>query len=315
MYTQNVPAFTEHFSDDEGDDSVDQGPAGGRTWDGRVQSAHDQAREPLLSPLEMANPNEHAIADKLRRAPYAAEFQAVFGAGVLPDDALLLRAALMSLETFQQDPALFYPYTSKYDAWLRGQAVLTPQERRGLVVFNDPAKGNCAQCHPSKIQEGGFPPFTDFGYVALGVPRNRAIAANADPGYYDLGLCGPLRTDLKDQTQYCGMFRTPSLRNVATRRVFFHNGAMHRLVDVLHFYAERDLHPEHWYPRGPDGRVQPFDDLPPPFRANVDHEPPLDRRPGEAPALNAADIADLLAFLGTLTDGYRAESGGVSPVN
>jgi cytochrome c peroxidase len=54
MYTQNIPPFTEHYFDDDGDDSVDQGPAGGRTWDGRSQSAHDQARLPLFSPLEMA---------------------------------------------------------------------------------------------------------------------------------------------------------------------------------------------------------------------------------------------------------------------
>jgi cytochrome c peroxidase len=316
MYAQNIPAFTEHYTDDEGDDSVDQGPAGGRTWDGRAQSAHDQAREPLLSPLEMANANEHAVAAKLRRVPYAADFEAVFGSGVLRDDDRLWRAALMSLETFQQDPALFYPYTSKYDAWLRRQTTLTAQELRGLAVFNDPGRGNCAQCHPSAIKEGAFPQFTDYGYVALGVPRNPAIAANADARYFDLGLCGPLRTDLADRKGYCGMFRTPSLRNVATRRVFFHNGVMHRLVDVLRFYAERDLHPERWYPRGPDGRVKIFDDLPEPYRANVDREPPFDRVPGAAPALTAADIADLLAFLGTLTDGYgAAASAGLSPVN
>ena len=44
-YTQNVPPFTEHYFDDEGDDGIDQGPAGGRTWDGRVQSAHDRAAD------------------------------------------------------------------------------------------------------------------------------------------------------------------------------------------------------------------------------------------------------------------------------
>jgi cytochrome c peroxidase len=54
-YTQTVPAFTEHFVDDDGDDSVDQGPAGGRMWDGRASSIHDQARLPLFSPFEMAN--------------------------------------------------------------------------------------------------------------------------------------------------------------------------------------------------------------------------------------------------------------------
>jgi len=60
-----------------------------------------------------------------------------------------------------------------------------------------------------------------FGFAAIGVPRNSSIPANADPQYYDLGLCGPLRMDLKERHEYCGLFRTPSLRNVAMRPVFF----------------------------------------------------------------------------------------------
>jgi cytochrome c peroxidase len=234
------------------------------------------------------------------------------------DDAKLLRAALMALETFQQEPALFYPYTSKYDAWLRGQTSLSAQELRGLAAFNDPRRGNCARCHPSGIKAGGFPQFTDFGYVAIGVPRNAEIAANADPQYYDLGLCGPLRRDLAARKEYCGMFRTPSLRNVATRHVFFHNGRLHRLVDVLRWYNERDLAPEHWYAKARDGSIQRFDDLPAAYHKNVDVEAPFDRRVGAAPALSAADIDDLLVFLATLTDGYatpRQPAGGVSPVN
>ncbi|HVO46540.1 MAG TPA: hypothetical protein VMT29_09410 [Steroidobacteraceae bacterium] len=59
-YTQNVPVFTEHFFEDDGNDSEDQGPAGGRTWDGRAQSAHDQARLPLFSTLEMAPTSSHS---------------------------------------------------------------------------------------------------------------------------------------------------------------------------------------------------------------------------------------------------------------
>jgi cytochrome c peroxidase len=306
MYTQTVPPFTEHYSDDEDDDSIDQGPVGGRTWDGRAQSAHEQALEPLLSPLEMANHDKHAIAARLRKTANIERFTAAFGKRGMDDDARLLRAALMALETFQQEPALFYPYTSKYDAWLRHQVGLSPQELRGLAVFNDPTKGNCARCHSSGITESGLPQFTDYGYAALGVPRNRALPANRDPHYYDLGLCGPLRRDLADKKQYCGMFRTPSLRNVATRRAFFHNGVYHRLIDVLEFYAARDTDPGRFYPRGRDGNVQEFDDLPGAYRANVDRLPPFDRRPGQAPALDQRDVADLLAFLETLTDGYTA---------
>jgi len=304
MYAQNLPPFTEHYVEDEGNDSVDQGPAGGRTWDGRAQSAHDQARLPLFSPLEMGNPDAAAVVARVARSPYAARFRATFGEHVFDDPELAFKGVLLALETFQQSPADFYPYSSKYDAWLRRQASLSLKEARGLETFNDPAKGNCARCHPSAIRGGAFPQFTDFGYAALGVPRNAAIPANADRHYVDLGLCGPLRTDLTDHKEYCGLFRTPSLRNVALRRVFFHNGAVHRLQDAVRFYAERDTRPQQWYPRMADGTVLKFDDLPTEYQRNLDREAPFDRHPGDPPALTDGDIKDLVAFLRTLTDGY-----------
>jgi cytochrome c peroxidase len=302
MYTQNIPAFTEHYYDDEGDDSIDQGPAGGRTWDGRSQSAHDQARLPLFSPFEMANSNADAVVQRVSRARYAPQFRETFGDAVLGDKSLTFKAVLMALETYQQSSAEFYPYNSKYDAWLRREAQLTAEELRGLAAFNDPAKGNCARCHPSGLRNGAFPQFTDFGYAAVGAPRNLNIPANADRRYYDLGLCGPLRVDLADKKEYCGMFRTPSLRNVAIRRVFFHNGVLHRLEDVVRFYAERDTQPQKWYSRGTDGVTVKFDDLPAQYRSNVDIQAPFDRHAGDPAALSEGDIEDIVAFLKTLTD-------------
>ena len=308
-YSQATPPFTEHYLEDEGDDSIEEGPAGGLTWDGRSQSAHDQARLPLLSPYEMANAREGDVAEKVRHAAYAADFQAAFGDRVFDDPVLTFKGVLLALETFQQSPAEFYPYSSKYDAWLRHQVTLSAPEARGLAVFNDPAKGNCSRCHPSAMRDGAFPQFTDFGYVAVGAPRNRSIAANADAHFFDLGLCGPLRTDLTDKAEYCGLFRTPSLRNVALRHVFFHNGVFHRLEEVLHFYAERDTRPQLWYPRAPDGRVRKFDDLPAPYQGNVDQQAPFDRHAADEAAFGEQDIKDLIAFLNTLTDGYAAATG------
>ena len=302
-YTQNVPPFTEHYFDDEGDDSVDQGPAGGRTWDGRSQSFHDQARLPLFSPFEMANANADAVATKVE-ARYAAQFRQVFGERIFSDKALAFKGVLMALEAFQQSPAEFYPYSSKYDAYLRHEAPLSTQELRGLAAFNDPEKGNCARCHPSSLQKGAFPQFTDFGFAAIGAPRNSAIPANADAGYYDLGLCGPLRTDLKAKQEYCGLFRTPSLRNVARRAVYLHNGVFNSLSDVVRFYAERDTQPQKWYPRATDGGTLKFNDLPESYRANLDVQAPFDRHAGDAPALSDAEIADIVTFLRTLTDGF-----------
>jgi cytochrome c peroxidase len=304
-YTQNVPPFTEHYFDDEGDDSVDQGPAGGRTWDGRSQSFHDQARLPLFSPFEMANANADALVPKVE-ARYASEFRQVFGERIFADKALVFKGLLMALEAFQQSPAEFYPYSSKYDAFLRHDASLSAQELRGLAAFNDPEKGNCARCHPSNLQKGAFPQFTDFGFAAIGAPRNAAIPANADRAYFDLGLCGPQRTDLKDRHEYCGLFRTPSLRNAARRPVYLHNGVFNSLGDVVRFYAERDTQPQKWYPLAGDGSTLKFNDLPEVYRANLDAQAPFDRHAGGAPALNEADIEDIVAFLNTLNDGFRA---------
>jgi cytochrome c peroxidase len=305
-YLQNVPPFSEHFHDDDGDDSIDAGPTGGRTWDGRVDSAHEQARIPLLSPHEMANATPAEVVAKLRHAPYVAQFRATFGEPIFDNDERAFNAALMAFEVFQESPADFYPYSSKYDAFLRKQASLSKQELRGLELFNDPNKGNCASCHISEIlPNGAFPQFTDYGLIALGVPRNRKIAANANPRYHDFGLCGPDRTDLTDHPEYCGLFKTPTLRNVALRQSFFHNGVFHSLEQVMEFYVQRDTHPQKWYPRKRDGSIRKFDDLLPAHFDNVNTEPPFDRKPGDKPALNAAEIRDVIAFLKTLTDGYQ----------
>jgi cytochrome c peroxidase len=120
-----------------------------------------------------------------------------------------------------------------------------------------------------------------------------------------LGLCGPLRADLRGRKEYCGLFRTPSLRNVALRPVFFHNGVLQSLSDVVRFYAERDTQPQKWYPRTPDGSTEKFDDLPAAYRANIDTQPPFDRHAGGSPALSAADIEDIVVFLETLSDGFK----------
>ncbi|MDB5972873.1 MAG: cytochrome c family protein [Hydrocarboniphaga sp.] len=305
-YLQSVPPFTEHYYEEDDDDSLDQGAAGGRTWDGRAHSAHEQAMLPLLSAQEMANADAAAVVAKLRAAPYAAQFRDTFGDDVFDDGDRAWRAALLALEVFQQSPADFYPYDSKYDGFLRHQVELSAQELRGLKLFEAQDKGNCASCHPNRIRSGALPTFTDFGYVALGVPRNAGIPANGDAGFHDLGLCGPLRKDLADRAEYCGRFRTPSLRNVALRKTYFHNGAYATLREAVDFYARRDVQPQHFYPRDRDGKPSQFDDLPEAYRGNVNMDPPFGGKPGGKPALSESEIDDLIAFLGTLSDGYKA---------
>jgi cytochrome c peroxidase len=306
-YIQITPQFTEHFhdSDQEGDESVDGGPTGGLTWDGRVDRGRDQALLPLLSPIEMANGDRAALAALIEKN-YGAALREALGPSMPDGPDAALKAGLRAIETFEQDYAEFYPYNSKYDAYLAGKANLTEQEARGLKLFNDESKGNCAECHRSSVNGDGTPPqLTDYGMIAIGVPRNPVIPVNRDPNFYDLGLCGPERTDFKNREEYCGLFKTPSLRNVALRKSFFHNGVFHTLREAVAFYATRDTNPEQWYPRNPDGSVRKYDDLPAEFHENVNTDPPFDRRPGDPPALSDSEIDDIVVFLQTLTDGYR----------
>ena len=304
-YLQAVPAFTEHFydSEDEGDESIDNGPTGGLTWDGRVDRGRDQARIPLLSPFEMANKDAAAITAGLRKSAYADDFKAAFGDTVFdhPDDAF--DAAAEALGTFEQSAPDFYPYSSRYDAFLAGKATLSAQELRGRALFEDETKGNCASCHLSEPANDGEPPqFTDFGLIAVAVPRNPAIPANTDPAYFDLGLCGPLRTDFHGRAEYCGLFKTPTLRNVALRKSFFHNGYFHTLRDAVAFYASRDSDPGHWYPKNADGTIRQNDDLPKAYWHNLNQDPPFGKKSGDRPALTDPEIDDIVAFLQTLTD-------------
>jgi len=298
-YLQNVPAFTEHHYEDDGDDSIDQGVTGGHTWDGRAQSLHDQAPLPLFSPVEMANTDAAAVVAKVKAAPYAGQFRDTFGAEVFRDEALAFKGVLLALEVFQQSAPDFYPYDSKYDTYLRGKAQLTPQEARGLALFNNPAKGNCALCHPSAVRGHAFPSFSDFGYVAVGVPRNRSLPANRDPAHHDLGLCETAKARHWPQPeQWCGYFRTPSLRNVAVRERYMHNGFFKDLRTVVRYYATRGTDPWTWYPQG-----RMFDDVPAAYRRNLNiNSTPYNRREGMKPSLDEGEIDAIVAFLRTLTD-------------
>lgn len=313
-YMSFTPKFTRHYSVPSADGVDDEGPAGGFTHDGQVDTLHEQALVPLLNVNEMANADAVAVNTKLRQTHYADQFMKLFGADIFSHPELALEKATLALEAFETEDPSFQPYTSKFDAAMAGNADFTPEELRGYTLFNNPVKGNCAKCHIDSPGPGGRPAqFTDFGFEAVGVPRNPEIAANRDAKYFDLGLCGPARKDLAKETNFCGMFKTPTLRNAASRQVFFHNGRFHTLDDMMHFYVERDIAPAKWYPKQ-NGKTLQFDDLPAAYRKNVDHiNAPFNRKTGDSPALNDEEIRDVIAFLKTLDDGYSTQSGAKRP--
>jgi cytochrome c peroxidase len=281
-------------------------PQGGLFWDGRADTLQEQALSPLLNPLEMDGGSVARVAVKLRQSPYAPQLVQLFGASVFDNPRVVVSEALFAVGRYQIESVDFHPYSSKYDAWLEGKARFTSAEARGYRIFNDPQRANCAGCHVDQASADGLPPlFTDHQYEALGVPRNGLLTVNRNPAYYDLGICGPLRTDMKTQIQYCGMFLTPTLRNVATRHAFFHNGAYHSLQQVVDFYDFRDTKPQRVYRRDRNGHVDKYDDLPLRYRTNVDTiDPPFDRVVGATPPMTRQEEEDVIAFLRTLTDGY-----------
>lgn len=286
--------------------NADGKPHGGFFWDGRADGRVAQAAGPLLNPAEMANPSIDAIATTLKRAPYYADLLRVFQLPANATSTSLFNALTQSLAAYQANDTDFMRFNSRYDQFLDGRATLTAAETRGLNLFNDPQRGNCANCHDSRTgPDGARPLFTNFSYHALGLPRNRAIAANADPNFYDMGLCGPVRQDLQLRVDLCGMFKVPTLRNVAVSAPYFHNASTSSLEIAVGFYATRDIDPARWYPLV-NGRPDKFNDLPLGLRGVVEQGAPFSPGPGGRPRLSPQDVADLVAFLRTLTDDLNA---------
>ena len=330
-----VPTLTyKQFTPTYSDDAVNptglspNGPGGGFTWDGRANTLAEQVSIPLLSSFEMANTNPATVVTVVQSASYAALFQQAFGANVFNDSATAFTDIGLALQQYQLEDPSFHPYTSKYDyasqgASSNGQPVfLTNAEERGFNVALEPGVGNCLTCHAAGDATNtpdGQPLFTDFRLRSLGVPRNNNIPANVTRPempvtYYDLGLCTAQNPTAPHQLpasqQYCGLFKTPTLRNTASRQVFFHNGVYSTLADVINFYNTRDTNPAAIYPTA-NGVVKKFNDLPAAYQANLDIDVPFDGLPvGGTPHMTAQDTADLQCFLEALTDGYVQ---GVTP--
>jgi cytochrome c peroxidase len=345
-------------------------PTGGFFRDGRASSLDQQAQLPFITPFEMANQDATEVVSRLQNSPDTlAAFIAAYGAQALANPQVALADIGLALSAYETEDADFHPFTSKFDYWQQGQAQLTAEELQGLALFNNPGKGNCTACHPSQRQGySEHPLFTDFTYDNIGVPRNWNIPASAvtpvspisgvslasympagpsnvptgsEYAYYDMGLCGPFQTpgtdpnprpSFFDITTLCGLFKVPSLRNVAVTSPYFHNGVFKTIHEVVEWYVTRDINNNTGnnpapVDAGPNGNpyfplgtfytnaagtpdLLQYNDLPVDFDANVNiaevpYTPPTFEG-GQAPTLTASEIDAVVAFLCTLTDGYDA---------
>lgn len=276
---------------------------GGLFLDGRAATLVDQAKGPFLNPIEMANPDALTVVNKVRRAAYSNLFTSVFGANAFTDTDQAYTNIAEAIAEFERSP-VFQRFDSKYDYFLAGRAKFTEQEKRGRKLFEDPKKGNCAACHPSRPAKDGTPPlFTDFSYDNLGVPRNPenpfySLASEFNPdgwAFVDNGLGGAIGDSAQN-----GKFKVPSLRNLARTGPYMHNGYFKTLRGVVEFYSTRDVLPvcnspfvtesdalnNSCWPLAEVGENVNFQEL------------------GEM-VLNQSEIDDIVAFLMTLTDGYK----------
>lgn len=291
MYARYVPPLRK--------DDRDQRWTGGLFWDGRANTLEDQAGAPLLNPLEMNNPDKASVVATIRRASYEPAFRELFGPHALDDVDTGFAHVTEVLAAFERTQA-FAPFSSKYDRYLAGETALGDAEQRGLAIFEDPARGNCAGCHPNRPgPDGALPLFTDFGYGNLGIPRygnnkfyDQPPEMNPDGDrYIDHGLMTTVGDPAQD-----GKFRVPTLRNIAVTPPYGHNGYFENLPFLLDFLNTRDVGSREV---GTCSRSSPLA-----LCAWPAAEVPatMDRHSIGHLGLTERDLQDLLAFLETLTD-------------
>jgi len=276
-YAAFSPDF--HFDDEEGIFF------GGQFLDGRSSTLKDQAKQPFLNPVEMANADETTVVEKVSQAEYADDFKAIYGEGIFNDVEQAFDSIADAIASFERSEEVV-PFSSKFDLFVAGEVELTAQEARGMDLFNREDKGNCAACHPSTPAGPETSAlFTDFSYDNLGTPANpnspfltQDAQFNPDGlAFVDFGLGGEL-ADVAEN----GKFKVPSLRNVNDTAPYMHNGVFDTLEQVVDFYSDRDA----------DGVVPEVAD-----NVNMDELGAL--------GLTLQEKADIVAFLKTLSDGFN----------
>lgn len=295
---------------------------GGLFWDGRATGlrlgspAAEQALGPFLNPAEHNVADKQTILNTIKSSNYYNLWLAAFN-----NEPIDLSTPAMVDANYDkvgraiaayEATAEVNKFTSKFDAYMKGQVRLSDPEARGLAIFN--LQGECYDCHAS-VSENGITPalFTDWSYHNLGLPRNSSTPNKSMLLQQDLGLGGELETVLPNgQFKYpatwraqavaqYGKFKTPTLRNVAAgaNRRYMHNGIFNSLEQVVHFYNTRDVPGAGWTI---DGVFKTWAQLGREVNINVEIH-----GAGNL-GLTAQQEADLVAFMKTLSDGWNAST-------
>lgn len=183
-------------------------------WDGRSPDVEDQARHPILNPVEMAAPSEAWVVKFLKSVPgYVASFQEAFPKSKNPVTYKNMAKAIGAFERKLSTP-------SRWDAFLKGnKSALSNQEKRGFLTFFN---SGCVTCHTGPLLGGHM-------YQKLGLVKPW-------PGNKDLG-----RFKVTKNAYMKYFFKVPSLRNVEKTGPYLHNGSIKSLAKVVSMMAEYQL--------------------------------------------------------------------------
>lgn len=190
-------------------------------WNGRAASLEDQAIQPIEDPKEMNLPISEAIQRLQADEDYPGLFENAFGTSVISEE-LIGKA----LSQFQRT---LISSNSKFDAWIRGEVEMTPEENLGMELFfthPDPnlqiRGGNCGDCHVGFLTAGDPSVFSGFHNNGLDSQENLSS-----------GLFSVTQNSLD-----IGKFKAPGLRNIALTAPYMHDGRFQSLEEVLDHYNE-----------------------------------------------------------------------------
>jgi cytochrome c peroxidase len=193
-------------------------------WDGRAPTLEAQMVFPITNLDEMGITKDGMVQKVHSIKGYGPLFAAAFG-----DSAITYDRITKAIATFERT---IVSGNSPYDRYLAGdKTALTKQQKDGLDFFNK--KGECAECH-SGVN------LTTEKFANLGVGMDRA---NPDEGLFAITK---KRGDM-------GKFKVPTLRDLAHRAPYMHDGSSKTLAEVLDIYAKGGLPNPHL-----DTRLTPF---------------------------------------------------------
>lgn len=185
-------------------------------WDGRAPSLEKQAEGPIANPVEMAYSLSGAVDRLNHDASYREQFKQAWGT-----DQITIDMVTKSIATFERT---VLSGNSPFDRFYYGgdKKALSASAQRGLKVFQDPKRGNCAVCHTI---EGKYALFTDNKFHNIG------MGADLQGQFTDTGRYSQTKNDAE-----MGAFKTPTLRNIAQTAPYMHDGTLLDLKAVIDHY-------------------------------------------------------------------------------